>query len=145
MLWADNCQKFTQLADAQSKSRSPQYQCTYQIWWKSIVIYSSYCPEIKTWMYCGQIALSKMDNICLLAIPKQMSTISMHIPSLVKIHKYILKLSSRNKKKTWMCQGQKTLSKSEAICPQQFQSRSPQYQCTHKIGENPLTFTKVIT
>ena len=43
-----------------------------------------------------QITLSKFNEICQWAIPKQTSTISMHIPSLVKIHWYLLKLSSRN-------------------------------------------------
>ena len=47
------------------------------------------------WMYCGQITLSKMDEILPLAIPKQMSTISMQIPTLVAIHWYLLKLLSR--------------------------------------------------
>ena len=47
-------------------------------------------------MCCRQITLSKMDKILLLAIPKQLSTISMHTPSLVKIHCYSVKLSSRN-------------------------------------------------
>ena len=83
-------------AHEQSQSRSPQYQCTYQIWRKSIEIYSSYCPKSKTLMYCGQITPSKIDEISPIAIPKQISTISMHTPSLVTIHWYLLKLSSRN-------------------------------------------------
>ena len=47
-------------------------------------------------MYCGQITPSKIDEISPIAIPKQISTISMHTPSLVTIHWYLLKLSSRN-------------------------------------------------
>ena len=47
-------------------------------------------------MYCGQITLSELDKICPLAILKQISTISMHIPSLVKIHSDLLKFSSIN-------------------------------------------------
>ena len=50
-------------ANEQSKTKSPQYQCTYQIWWKSIVVYSSYCHETKIWMCCGQITLSKIDEM----------------------------------------------------------------------------------
>ena len=38
----------------------------------------------------------KNDKICLLAIPKQMSLMSMHIASFVKIPCYLLKLSSVN-------------------------------------------------
>ena len=48
----------------------------------------------------GQITPSKIDEICPLAIPNQIFTISMHIPSLVKIHWCLLKLSSRNEKRT---------------------------------------------
>ena len=131
----------------QSQSRSPQYKYTYQIWWKSIEIYSSYCPESKIQMYfrqinsvknrqnlsisnpktdlqnfnahtkfgenpliftkvifqkwkygCGrgQITLSKIDEICPLTIPNQISTMSMHTPSLMKIHWHLVKLSSGN-------------------------------------------------
>ena len=43
-----------------------------------------------------QITLSKFYEICRLAIPNQISTISMHIPNLVKIHWCLLKLSSGN-------------------------------------------------
>ena len=59
---------------------------------------------IKTWkdntlpLSCGrQITLSKVDKICPSAIPNQISTISMHISGLVKIHWQLLKLSSRKK------------------------------------------------
>ena len=48
------------------------------------------------WMCYGKITLSKIGKICPLAIEDQLSTKSMHIPSLVKIHCYILKLSSGN-------------------------------------------------
>ena len=38
----------------------------------------------------------KQDEICPLAIPKQISTIVMHTPGYMKIHLYLLKLSSGN-------------------------------------------------
>ena len=41
----------------------------------------------------GHITLSNIDEICPLAIPIQNSIISMHIPSLVKIHWCIFKIS----------------------------------------------------
>ena len=47
----------------------------------------------------GQITASKFDEICPLAIPNEISTISMHIPNLVKIHWCLLKLLSGNKKR----------------------------------------------
>ena len=69
--------------------------------------------EIKTWYYnilllaCGgHINLSKIDEICPLAIPNKISTISMQIPSLVRIHWNVLKLSYGNKKYGWTTDGQ---------------------------------------
>ena len=47
------------------------------------LIFTGYCPETKILTCRGQINLSKIDEICPLAIPNQISTISMHIPSLV--------------------------------------------------------------
>ena len=44
----------------------------------------------------GQIILSKTDEICGLATPNQISIISMHLPSLVKTDRYLLKLSTEN-------------------------------------------------
>ena len=44
----------------------------------------------------GQITQSKINEICPLAIQNQISTISMHTSSLVKIHWNLLKLSSGN-------------------------------------------------
>ena len=46
--------------------------------------------------YHGQITLSNIEEICPLAIPNQISFISMHVPGLVKIHWCLLKLSSGN-------------------------------------------------
>ena len=40
--------------------------------------------ETKIWACLGQITPSKLDENCPLAIPNQISTISMHIPSFVK-------------------------------------------------------------
>ena len=85
-----------------------------QVWWKSIDTYSNYCPKTEIRMCCWQITLSKTDNICLLAIPNQISIISMHTPSLVKIHWFLLKLSSEIK--IWTCCGQITV-KIHEICP----------------------------
>ena len=67
---------------------------------KSIDVYSSYHPDTKIWACLGQITPSKFNKICPLAIPNQFSTISMHIPHLVKIHWCLLKLSSGNEKWT---------------------------------------------
>ena len=55
---------------------------------------------IRKWKYgrVVQIIPQKFDDICPLAIPNQISTMSMHIPSLVKIHWCLLKLSSGTEK-----------------------------------------------
>ena len=58
-----------------------------------------------------------MDQICPLAIPKQTSTMSIHTPSLVKIHWYLIKSSSRNENLIRTCRWQITLSKIIEICP----------------------------
>ena len=47
-----------------------------------------------------QVTPSKFEKICQSSIPNQISTISMHIPSLVKIHWCLLKLSSWNEIRT---------------------------------------------
>ena len=83
-------------AHLQSQTRSPQYQCTYQFWWKSFDIYSSYRPETKIWKCGRQITLSKICEICPFSIQNQISILSRHILSLVKIYWYLLKLSSGN-------------------------------------------------
>ena len=95
VLWADNSSKIYKICPL-AIPKQTQYQCTYQVWWKSIDIYWSYHPEMKIQTCCRQITLSKIDKICQLAIPNQIFIISMHIPSLVKIHRYLLKLSSGN-------------------------------------------------
>ena len=60
----------------------------------------SYSPEMKIWACLGQITPSKIEEICPLAIPNQISTTSLHVPSLVKIHWCLLKFSSGNEKRT---------------------------------------------
>ena len=66
----------------------------HQVWLKSL--FTCYRPETKKWACLGQITSSKFEEICRLAIPIQIFTITMHIPSLVKIHRRLLKLSSGN-------------------------------------------------
>ena len=129
MSWADNCQRLMKFAHEQSLSRSTYYQSTYQIWWKSIEIYSSYCPESKIQLYCGQITLSKIDSLSISNLKADLHNINaIHIPSLVKIHWYLLKLLSRNENsdmsQTDNCQ------KLMKLAHQQSPTRSSQYQCT---------------
>ena len=75
------------------QSRSSQYQCKHQVWWKSIDIYYIYHPDIKkkdlSW---AETSVKNWRNFPI-SNPKVISAISMHIPSLVKIHRYLLKIS----------------------------------------------------
>ena len=87
----------------------------YQVWLKSLDMNSSNRPNTKIWACLGHITMSKFDEIYPLAIPNQISTISMHIPSLVKIHWSLLKISSGNENRA--CLGQITMSKFDEICP----------------------------
>ena len=53
-------QNLTKFTNWKSQTRSPQYQCTYQVWWKSINVYSKYHLETKNgrtyyWWMNGQI------------------------------------------------------------------------------------------
>ena len=56
------------------------------------LLFTRYHPEMKIWACLGQITLYKFDEICPLVIPNQISLMSMHIASLVKIPCYLLKL-----------------------------------------------------
>ena len=55
------CQKLTKFAHEQSQTRSLQYQCTHQVWWKSIDIYSLLSGNKKSDM-SQQITLSEIDE-----------------------------------------------------------------------------------
>ena len=48
--------------------------------------FTHYHPEMKIKMCGGHTTLLKIDETCPLEIPNQIPTISMHTPSLVKIH-----------------------------------------------------------
>ena len=91
---------------------------------------------------CGQIILSTIDEICPLAISKQISTISTDIPSLVKRHWYLLKLLSGNENTDVLRAD--NFVKIE-ICPLAIPNQiSTNIYVYTKFGENPLTFTQVI-
>ena len=68
----------------------------YQVWLKFLDIYSSHRPETKILACPEQITPSKFDEICSLAIPNQIFTVSMHIPRLVEIHWCLPKLLTAN-------------------------------------------------
>ena len=106
VLWADV--KLTEFAHWQSQIRFLQYQCIYQIWWKSIgsilsvnknmdgQIFTGYRQEMKLWMCRGQTTVKKMK------FAHQQSD---SIPDLFNINAhtkfgknpwYLLKLSSVN-------------------------------------------------
>ena len=116
---------------------------TYQVWLKSIDIYTSYHPERKISAVSWGDNSVKFHEVCPLASPYKLSTISIHIPSLVKIHWYSLKLSSWNENMgvSWGDNSVKiwwNLPISNLI--QDLQNINPHI----KFGENPLIFTQVI-
>ena len=91
---------------------------------------------------CGQITLSKVDVICPFAISNQIFTIY-HTPSLLKIHWYLLKLSSENENTDvrWADNSFKNWWNLPISNPKP----DPYNIKMHTMfGENPLTFTEVI-
>ena len=95
------------------------------------------------WTCSGQITLSKLTKICSLAIPNQISTISMHTPSFKKIHWYLLRLSSGNE----ISEVSRADSSVENWRNLPFSNPKPDLpniNADTKIEENPLNFTQVI-
>ena len=107
----------------------------YQVWLKSLDFSSSYRLETKI--------LVKFGEICPEAIPIQNSTISMHIPSLVKIHWRIPKLSSGNENMgvSWADNSVKIWRNLPISNPK---PDLHNINAHTKFGENPLMFTQVI-
>ena len=95
---------------------------------------------MKILMCQGQITLSNIDEICQLSIQNQISIISMHTPSLVKIHWYLFTLSSR-KEKSDMSRTDDNWRNLPISSPKPDLHNINAYT---KFGENPLTFTQVI-
>ena len=114
----------------------------HTVWWKSIDVYSSYHLETKIWACLGQITPSKIDEICPLAIPNQISTISMPTPSLVKIHWCLLKLSSGNEKWT---NGRTTDGQTDRLTEDQRETIIPCHYCVAGYNKNAWYFTSLST
>ena len=81
--------------------------CTISMQIRSVVkihrIYSRYHLETKITKLQTCLRLitpSKIDEICPLSVPNQISVMSMHIPNVVKIHRHLLKLSFGNEIRT---------------------------------------------
>ena len=66
---------------------------THKIWFGTIKTLNYNTQQLSCH---GQITLTNIDEICSLAIPNQISLISMHVPNLVKIPWHLHKLSTRN-------------------------------------------------
>ena len=92
---------------------------------------------------CGQITLSNFDEICPLATPNQIFTISMHTPSLVKI--YCIYSSYHPETKIWGCLGQITPLKFDEICPLAILNQIFTISMhIPSLVKNPLIFTQAI-
>ena len=88
------CQKLTKFCPLASnpKARSPQYHCTYRVWWKSIKIYSSYWlePKIRADNLVWNLRHLPINN------PKPLAPIYMCTQNLNQICQEIFKLESGN-------------------------------------------------
>ena len=100
-------------------------------------------PKTKIWVCLGETTPSKFDEICPLAISYQISTISIHIPSLVKIHWYLHKLSSGNENMgvSWGDNSVKIWRNLPISNPIADHHNIDPHT---RFGENPLIFTQVI-
>ena len=85
----------------------------------------------------------KVVEICQLAIPKQISLISMHIASLVKIPCYLLKSSSRNEN-MGVSQADNSIKILWNLPISNTKPDLHNINAHTKFGENPLMFTQVI-
>ena len=90
-------------------------------------------------MCLGQVTPSKFDKNCPLLIRNQTSTISMHIPSLGKVHWCLLKLSSGNK--IWACLRQITVKIWQNLLISNPKPDLYNINAHTKLGENPFMFT----
>ena len=88
------------------------------------LMFTCYHLGTKIWACFGQITVSKIDEIRPLAIPNQISTISMHIPSLVKIHWCLLKLSSGNE-----MDGRTDVRRTDGLTDDQRETMIPRHYC----------------
>ena len=108
--------------------------CENQLIFTQIII-----RKKKIWVCCGQITLLRIDKICPLAIPNHISTISMHILSLVKIHWYLLKLSPGNENMD-VLQADNSV-KNWWMPTSNLKIDLNNINAYTKFGENPLIFT----
>ena len=114
----------------------------YQVRLKSLDFYSSYRPETKILACLGQITPSKFDEICPLAILFQISTISMHIPSLVTIHWRLLTLAFGNEN-MGVSRADNSVKNWRNLPISNPKSDLHNINAHTKFGENPLMFTQV--
>ena len=99
--------------------------------------------ETKIWAYLGQITPSDFDKIFSLAIQNQISTISMHIPSLVKNHWCLIKLSSGNEN-MGVSRADNSVKLWRNLPISNPKSDLHKINAHTKFGENALMFTQVI-
>ena len=85
----------------------------------------------------------KFDEICPLAIPKQISLMSMHIASLVKIPCYLLKLSSGNEN-MGVSRADNSVKNWRNLPISNPKPDIHNINAHTKFGEHPLMFTQVI-
>ena len=106
-------------------------------------MYWSYRLETKIWICRRQIIMSKNDEICQLVIQNQISTISMHKSSLVKIQWFVLNLSSKNENMD-MSRADNSVKNWQNLPISNPKPDLYNINAYTMIGKNPLIFSQVI-
>ena len=86
---------------------------------------------------------SNIEEICPLATPRQISTISVHIPSFVKNHWYLLKLSSGTKSMD-MSWADNSVENTWNLSTSNYKPDLFNTNAHAKFGENSFVFTQII-
>ena len=89
----------------------------------------------------GQLTLANIDEICQLEIPNQISLISMHVPSLVKIPWHLLKLLSGNEN-MGVSRAENSVKIWRNLPISNPKPDLHDINAHTKFGENPLMFTR---
>ena len=142
---ADNCQTLMKFAHKQSQTRFPSYQCMYQVWLKSLDIYSSYCPENEN------MCVSQADNSIKIwwnlpiSNPKpDLHTINAHTKFGENPLMFLLKLSSGNEN-MGVSRADNSIKVWHNLTISNPKPDLHNINAYTMFGENPLMFTQVIT
>ena len=113
----------------------------YQVWLKSLDIYSCYRPETNIWVCLGQITVKIWHNLPISNLKPDLHNINAH----TKFGENPLMFTGYHlETKIWACLRQITPSKFNKNCPLAIPNQISTISAHNKFGENPLMFTHVI-